>query len=142
MTGKQFDLQRFVAAQQPVYDTALAEMQRGKKRSHWMWFIFPQIAGLGFSSTSKFYAISGRQEAVAYLAHPLLGPHLVECAQAILPHRHLSALQIFGSPDDMKLKSSMTLFDALDPTDPVFGRVLDQFFGGARDSRTLDLLAG
>lgn len=135
-----FDLQRFVSAQAPVYDTVLAELRGGRKRTHWMWFIFPQIDGLGYSSTSKYYAIKSREEARHYLNHPVLGKRLHECATAILGIEGRSAHDIFGSPDDMKLKSSMTLFAAVAPEDPVFAQVLDKYFQGQRDRRTLDLL--
>ena len=105
-----------------------------------MWYIFPQIAGLGFSSTSKFYAIANRAEAESYLAHPTLGKHLIEISNALLEIEGKTANQIFGSPDDVKLKSSMTLFGALDKTNPVFQKVLDKYFDGAKDQRTLELI--
>lgn len=136
-----FDLQRFVRAQGPVYSGVLAELQSGRKRSHWMWFIFPQIDGLGYSPTSKLYAIKSPQEARAYLHHPILGNRLVECAEAVLQITGRSASQIFGSPDDMKLHSSMTLFAAITDSDSVFSRVLETYFGGKPDRKTLDLLA-
>lgn len=135
-----FNLQRFVSAQEPVYDAVLAELRRGQKRTHWMWFIFPQLAGLGYSSTSKYYAIQSIDEARHYLNHPLLGRRLVECAETILGVSGRSALEIFGSPDDKKLHSSMTLFAALGEEEPIFSRVLDTYFQGKRDSRTLDRL--
>jgi len=134
------DLKRFLEAQENDYETALAEIGRGKKQSHWMWYIFPQIAGLGFSSTSKFYAIKDRGEAEDYLAHPVLGKRLVEISNALLGVEGKTANQIFGSPDDVKLKSSMTLFDALDDTNPVFRKVLDKYFNGAKDGRTLEMI--
>ncbi|UOQ51828.1 DUF1810 domain-containing protein [Hymenobacter cellulosivorans] len=134
------DLQRFVSAQASDYATALAEIKAGRKRSHWMWYIFPQIQGLGFSETSRFYAIQDRTEAAAYLAHPMLGPRLVEISRALLELPGSDATRIFGSPDDVKLKSSMTLFAALDHADPVFQQVLATFFGGTPDSKTLQLL--
>ena len=134
------DLERFIAAQETAYEMALAEIKSGRKQSHWMWYIFPQIAGLGFSSTSKFYAIKDRQEAEAYLRHPILGARLIEISAVLLEIEGKTAYQIFGSPDDLKLKSSMTLFGSLENTDPVFEKVLDKYFAGARDMQTLELL--
>ncbi len=134
------DLKRFLEAQENDFETALAEIKRGRKQSHWMWYIFPQIAGLGFSSTSKFYAIKDRAETEDYLAHPLLGKRLIEISNALLEVEGKTANQIFGSPDDVKLKSSMTLFGALENTNPVFGKVLDNYFNGAKDQRTLELI--
>jgi uncharacterized protein (DUF1810 family) len=135
-----FDLERFMRAQQTVYATALAEITAGRKRSHWMWFIFPQIAGLGMSETSRLYAIRSLDEAKAYLVHPVLGPRLVECAEAVLRHTGRSAFEIFGSPDDVKLRSSATLFARVSPPGSVFERVLDTFFDGQRDERTVRML--
>jgi len=134
------DLKRFLEAQENDYQTALAEIRRGRKQSHWMWYIFPQIAGLGFSSTSKFYAIKDLREAENYLAHPVLSKRLVEISNALLEVEGKTANQIFGSPDDVKLKSSMTLFDAQDNSNPVFRKVLDKYFNGAKDRRTLELI--
>lgn len=134
------DLKRFLEAQENDFATALAEIRRGRKQSHWMWYIFPQIAGLGFSSTSKFYAIKDRSEAQNYLAHPVLGERLVEISNALLEVEGKTANQIFGSPDDVKLKSSMTLFGALENTNPIFQKVLDKYFNGAKDGRTLELI--
>ncbi|MGI8495213.1 MAG: DUF1810 domain-containing protein [Pyrinomonadaceae bacterium] len=134
------DLKRFLDAQENDYAIALAEIKRGRKRSHWMWYIFPQIAGLGFSSTSKFYAIRDKTEAKNFLAHPILGKRLVEISNALLEIEEKAANQIFGSPDDVKLKSSMTLFGALDDTNLVFQKVLDKYFGGAKDEKTLKLI--
>lgn len=134
------DLKRFLEAQEDDYATALAEIKAGRKQSHWMWYIFPQIAGLGFSSTSKFYAIKDSDEATSYLAHPVLGKRLVEISNALLEIEGKTANQIFGSPDDMKLKSSMTLFGALENTDSVFQKVLDKYFKGEKDQRTLGLI--
>jgi len=134
------DLKRFLDAQANDFERALAEIKRGRKQSHWMWYIFPQIAGLGFSSTSKFYAIKDRGEAESYLAHPLLGKRLVEISNALLEVEGKTANQIFGSPDDAKLKSSMTLFGALENTNPVFHSVLDKYFDGVKDGRTLELI--
>lgn len=134
------DLQRFLDAQERDFETALSEIRGGRKRSHWMWYIFPQIAGLGFSSTSKFYAVKDRQEAEDYLRDPVLGKRLVEISNALLEIEGKTVNQIFGSPDDAKLKSSMTLFGALENTDPVFQEVLDKYFDGAKDEKTLKLI--
>jgi uncharacterized protein (DUF1810 family) len=133
-------LKRFTEAQENDFETALAEIRNGRKQSHWMWYIFPQIAGLGFSQTSKFYAIKDRAEAETYLAHPILGKRLVEISNALLEIEGKPADQIFGSPDDAKLKSSMTLFGALDDTNAVFQKVLDKYFNGSKDERTLELI--
>ena len=135
-------LQRFLDAQQSTYQTALAEIQSGRKRSHWMWFVFPQIQGLGFSETARFYAIRDAGEAAAYLAHPVLGPRLETISRALLALDSTDAPRIFGSPDDMKLRSSMTLFGAVPGASAVFGQVLARFFGGQPDPATLALLAG
>jgi uncharacterized protein (DUF1810 family) len=137
-----YDLARFVAAQAEIYDQALAELRAGRKQSHWMWFVFPQVAGLGRSPTAIFYAIADAAEARAYLAHPLLGARLIECTQAVLAHRGRSAEAIFGGIDATKLRSSMTLFEAAadDPTQ--FASVLDHFFDAERDPATLMLLDG
>jgi uncharacterized protein (DUF1810 family) len=134
------DLKRFLDAQERDYQTAFSEIKNGRKQSHWMWYIFPQIAGLGFSSTSKFYAIKDRSEAESYLAHPVLGRRLIEISNVLLEIEDKTANQIFGSPDDVKLKSSMTLFAALENTNPVFQEVLDRYFSGAKDNRTLELI--
>ena len=135
-------LQRFLDAQATDYAQALTEIKKGRKRSHWMWYIFPQIRGLGFSSTSQHYAIQGAAEAQAYLAHPVLGARLVEIATALLGLASSNATSIMGSPDDLKLRSSMTLFAAVPGADPVFEAVLGKFFGGAPDTNTLQLLGG
>jgi len=135
-----FDLNRFVEAQSDVFQRALTELKRGEKRSHWMWFIFPQIDGLGYSSTAKFYAIKSKDETKAYLNHSLLGPRLIECSKVLLQHQGLSASDIFGFPDDLKLRSSMTLFATVSEPDSVFSRVLGQYFEGQPDDRTLELL--
>ncbi|CAM5198753.1 calpastatin [Bosea thiooxidans] len=136
-----FHLQRFVEAQESSWTAALAEVRAGRKRSHWIWFIFPQMRGLGLSSTSEFYGIVSLDEARAYLAHPVLGPRLAAIAEAVLAHQGQSANAIFGSPDDMKLRSSMTLFDAasVDGANP-YRAVLRHFFDGVPDPRTLELL--
>ena len=133
-------LSRFVEAQDKVYDQVLSELRSGRKTSHWMWFIFPQFAGLGSSDVSQFYAIKSMDEARAYLQHPILGPRLIECSEAVLSVKHRSAHEIFGSPDDMKLKSCMTLFANISPAGSVFEKVLDQYYNGERDSRTLRLI--
>ena len=135
-----YDLERFVSAQRGRYNTALAEIRRGRKESHWIWYIFPQIAGLGMSSTSRHYAISGLDEAAAYLAHPVLGERLEEISRALLEVPTDNASQVFGWPDDMKLRSSMTLFSLVKPGNPVFSAVLDKFFGGQKDESTLQIL--
>lgn len=131
-----FDLARFVEAQRQSYAQALAELRAGAKRSHWIWYVFPQLRGLGHSERAKRYAIGDLREARAYLAHPLLGPRLLECAHALLAHRERSARQIMGAPDDLKLHSSMTLFQAADPSEPVFGDVLTAFYDGEVDHAT------
>ena len=135
-----YDLDRFLSAQEKVYETALAELTSGRKETHWMWFIFPQMEGLGYSSISRFYAIKSREEGQQYLKHPILGVRLLECADAVLAINGRSALEIFGSPDDMKLKSSMTLFVCLAGPESVFTRVLEKYFAGKRDERTLALI--
>jgi uncharacterized protein (DUF1810 family) len=135
-----FDLRRFVRAQEDVYDAALAELRGGRKRTHWMWFIFPQIDGLGHSSTSQYYAIKSIEEARRYLDHPILGARLRECAETVLAIEGRTAGQIFGYPDDRKLRSSMTLFARAAGSGAVFDRVLDKYFGGEPDARTLALL--
>jgi uncharacterized protein (DUF1810 family) len=135
-------LERFVEAQARIYPQALAELQRGRKESHWMWFVFPQIAGLGRSPTAQHYAIASAEEARAYLAHPLLGPRLREATEAVLGHRQRNAEAIFGPVDAIKFRSSMTLFEAAANGAGPFGEALDAFFGGERDAATLGLLAG
>ncbi len=136
-----FALERFVQAQASTYEGVLAELRGGCKRSHWMWFIFPQLSGLGRSSTAQFYAITGINEARAYLAHSVLGARLRECSDALLLQvSGKTALEILGSPDDLKLHSSMTLFSRIGGQDSVFTRVLDFYYGGLPDQRTLALL--
>jgi uncharacterized protein (DUF1810 family) len=137
-----FDLDRFVAAQDGIYAEALAELRAGAKRSHWMWFVFPQLAGLGRSPTALFFGIASAAEARAYLGHPLLGARLRECSAALLAHRGERAEAILGGIDAMKLRSSMTLFEAAADDPAPFAAVLDAFFGGERDAATLDLLRG
>lgn len=133
-------LERFKQAQERYYETALAEIRNGRKRSHWMWYIFPQIAGLGSTDISRHYAIRDIGEATDYLVDETLGVRLTEICKALLELETGDALTVFGSPDDLKLRSSMTLFDAVPATFPVFGQVLDKYFGGERDQRTLDIL--
>ena len=130
------DLDRFVSAQEGVYPSALDELRRGRKVGHWIWFIFPQVAGLGYSAMSQQYAISSLDEARAYLAHPVLGPRLRECAEAVLATTGQTALEIFGSIDAMKLRSSMTLFHRAAPDEPVFAQVLQRFFDSRADDAT------
>jgi uncharacterized protein (DUF1810 family) len=134
------DLARFVSAQQDVHEQALAELTAGSKRSHWMWFVFPQIAGLGRTATAQHYAIADLDEARAYLAHPVLGPRLAECARALLGVHGRTATQILGTPDDLKLRSSMTLFAHAAEDPAVFRAVLDRYYGGEDDPATLQRL--
>lgn len=134
------NLSRFVQAQADVYEQALTEITSGRKHSHWMWYLFPQFDGLGFSSMSTRYSIKSVAEAEAYLSHPVLGPRLVECAEAALGVEGRSAFEIFGSPDDMKLRSCATLFARVSPAGLVFDRLLDKYFQGGRDGKTLRLL--
>jgi len=140
MTADPYDLERFVAAQDPVWDRVRAELARGRKASHWMWFVFPQLAGLGSSPTARAYAVSGLDEAQAYLAHPVLGPRLREAAELAAAVQRRTASEVFGYPDELKLRSSMTLFARAAPQDPVFTAVLDRYFGGDPDQRTIELL--
>ncbi len=135
-----YDLERFVQAQAGAYADALAELQRGRKTSHWMWFVFPQIAGLGSSPMAQRYAIVTLEEARAYLAHPVLGSRLRACTQAAVDAAGRSASQVFGYPDDLKFRSSMTLFELADPAELLFARALDGLCGGRRDAATLDRL--
>jgi uncharacterized protein (DUF1810 family) len=131
-----FDLQRFVTAQDGVYESALAELRKGRKQSHWMWFVFPQTAGLGRSPTAQHYAIRNLAEARAYLQHPVLGPRLKESARALFELGSTDADRVLGPVDALKLRSSMTLFARADPGEPVFRQVLDQYFGGEADPAT------
>jgi uncharacterized protein (DUF1810 family) len=139
--AKTNNLQRFIDAQETLWETALSEIQRGRKRSPWMWFIFPQIQGLGFSSTSILYAIKDQDEAIDFLKHPILGSRLIQISNELLQLETKDAGQIFGSPDNMKLRSCMTLFSSLDDTDPVFQEVLNKYFGGKKDTVTLVLMS-
>jgi uncharacterized protein (DUF1810 family) len=134
-----YDLQRFLDAQTGSYQRALAEIRAGSKRSHWMWYVFPQYAGLGHSSTAARYAIKSLDEARAYLAHPLLGPRLIECTEAALSVEGRTAREIFGSPDDLKLRSCATLFAQISPPGSAFERLLATYYGGEPDRRTLEL---
>lgn len=136
------DLERFVTAQAVVFVDVLAELAAGEKRSHWMWFIFPQLRALGRSSTAQYYGLADLDEARAYWQHPLLGPRLKTCAGMLLKIHGRTAHQIFGTPDDLKLRSCMTLFERAAPDEPDFGLVLDRLHDGVRDSLTLDLLCG
>lgn len=135
------EFQRFVEAQYPLYHTALAELQAGRKRTHWMWFIFPQLRGLGYSSMAHTFGLVSTDEARRYWQHELLGQRLRECTRAVLSVDGRSAAEIFGSPDDSKLRSCMTLFDVAAPWDPGFRQVLDKFFASRQDERTLELLS-
>jgi len=135
-----YDLDRFVQAQKYDYERALAELEGGRKRSHWTWYIFPQFEGLGFSANSRRYSIKSAAEARAYLEHPVLGPRLVECAEAVLGVEGRSAYEILGSPDDIKLRSCATLFAYVSPAGSVFERLLDKYFHGESDRQTLRLL--
>jgi uncharacterized protein (DUF1810 family) len=134
-----FDLQRFLDAQTPIYARVLAELRRGQKQSHWMWFIFPQLAGLGHSAMARRFAIASREEAVAYLGHAVLGVRLKECTALVKTIEGRTARKILGSPDDLKFQSSMTLFNAVS-SDPGFSAAIAKFYGGRPDQRTLDLL--
>lgn len=134
------DLQRFLHAQEDIYDQALAEIRSGQKRSHWMWFIFPQLDGLAFSPTAKHYAIKDSAEAKAYLDHPILGPRLLECTEATLQIAGRSATQIFGHPDDLKLRSCATLFAFVSAPGSVFERLIEKYYQGEQDDKTSKLL--
>jgi len=138
--GDPFDLSRFINAQEGIYDRALAELRDGLKRSHWMWYIFPQVEGLGHSPTTRLYSIKSLEEARQYLAHPVLGQRLKESAEAVLAIPGRSAADIFGHPDDWKLQSSMTLFELVSGPESVFGRILDKYYQGKRDTRTLQIV--
>lgn len=139
--GDPFDLNRFVEAQSGDYEQALSELRRGRKYGHWIWYILPQMRGLGMSAMSSRYGISSLDEARAYLAHPVLGPRLRDCVEAVAVHKGMSASQILGSLDAMKFRSCLTLFAEVEGFTTVFARALDQFFDGQRDPRTIELLA-
>jgi len=134
-----FDLQRFLDAQAPIYARVVAELRRAQKQTHWMWFVFPQLAGLGHSAMAQRFAIASREEAVAYLGHGVLGPRLRECTALVTAVEGRTAREILGSPDDLKFQSSMTLFGAVS-SDPEFSAAIAKFYGGRPDQRTLDLL--
>ena len=136
-----FDLKRFVDAQAPVYQRVVAELSGGRKQSHWMWFIFPQLAGLGFSEMAQRYAIASRDEAIAYLKHDIMGPRLLECTALVNAIEGKSVREILSSPDDLKFRSSMTLFAAVS-SDPAFAAAIAKYHGGVADRRTLELLGG
>jgi uncharacterized protein (DUF1810 family) len=133
-------LERFVEAQAPVYAAVLSELGAGCKTSHWMWFVFPQLKSLGRSGTARFYGLEGSDDALAYWRHPVLGPRLLECTRLVLATSGRTVHEIFGSPDDLKLRSCMTLFDAVAPEEPAFRAVIDRFYGGDADAATLALL--
>ncbi len=137
-----YDLDRFVRAQERTIAAVLAELERGRKTTHWMWFVFPQVAGLGSSPTAHDYAIRSAEEAREYVVHPVLGPRLIACSELLLQHEARSATDILGTPDDLKLRSSMTLFASCAPDVPIFGRVLHRYYDGEPDTATLDILRG
>jgi uncharacterized protein (DUF1810 family) len=136
-----YDLDRFVQAQNGVYDQALAEIRSGRKQTHWMWFVFPQLAGLGSSPMARTYAMQNLDEAREYLKHPLLGARLRECAEAVVSVSGKSAHEIFGSPDDLKLRSCATLFARVSPENSVFHRIIRQYYRGEPDEKTIRLLS-
>ena len=135
-----YDLMRFIQAQENVYPQVIRELTEGRKSSHWIWYIFPQVSGLGYSATSKAYAIKSQAEALAYIRHPILGQRLRECANLLLQLEGATAYEILGSPDDMKVRSCLTLFSQIAPEEPVFTQVLDRFYGGEMDPLTLAIL--
>jgi uncharacterized protein (DUF1810 family) len=137
----QFDLDRFVRAQEPVMEQVRRELTEGRKQSHWMWFVFPQLSGLGHSALARLYAIASLDEAVAYLRHPILGPRLIECSELVNRVKGRSISEIFGSPDDLKLHSCMTLFASVPGAAPVFEAALVKYFGGTPDRPTAEKLA-
>ena len=142
MNKDPFNLSRFITAQEGIYEQALAELKCGRKETHWMWFIFPQIEGLGISATSKHYSIKSRHEAQEYLQHPVLGKRLVECSNALLHIHGKTALGIMGFPDDLKLHSCMTLFAAISQPGSIFHQIINKYFQGQPDQRTVDDLEG
>ncbi len=137
---KKYNLDRFLEAQENKFEDALAEIKTGKKQSHWMWYIFPQLEGLGLSEYNRFYAIQTKEEATQYLNHPILGKRLIKITKAIAEINDKSALEILGKPDERKLKSCMTLFSLLNNTNPIFQKVLDKYFQGTKDAKTIQLL--
>jgi uncharacterized protein (DUF1810 family) len=134
-----FDLRRFVEAQEPVYRQVVEELSHGRKQTHWMWFVFPQIKGLGFSAMARRFAIGSREEAVAYLAHDVLGPRLIECTRLVMTASEKTITEILGSPDDMKFRSSMTLFDAVSQQE-IFAEAIGTFYSNGKDPATLAIL--
>ena len=134
-------LKRFTDAQENTYAVAFSEIQQGRKKSHWMWFIFPQIAGLGFSETSRYYGIKDLEEAAEFLKHPVLGSRLISISRELLKLKTNDAHQVFGSPDDLKLRSSMSLFSSLENADPVFKMVLEKYFKGQMDAKTVHIIS-
>ena len=140
MSAPDETLQRFVDAQAPLYGAVCAELAAGRKTTHWMWFIFPQLKGLGRSATARFYGIASKDEALAYWQHPVLGPRLKQCAELVLNTRGKTAHEIFGTPDDLKLQSCMTLFADVAAEEPVFAHVLERHYQGQRDETTIALL--
>ena len=140
MVTDRHDLRRFVDAQEEVFEEVRSELRAGRKTSHWIWFIFPQIQGLGHSATAREFAIRSREEAAAYAAHPILGPRLRECTRLVNAIEGRGITQILGTPDDLKFRSSMTLFAKVCPDEPVFTEAIDKYYGGEFDGRTLDLL--
>jgi len=134
------DLNRFVKAQEAVFENVLRELENGQKKSHWMWFIFPQIEGLGYSEITRYYSIKSLEEARQYLNHPILGPRLLKCTETVLAIDGKTVSEIFGSPDDMKFKSSMTLFACVTESEALFTQVLEKYFDGERDKKTEFLL--
>jgi uncharacterized protein (DUF1810 family) len=141
MVADSFDLQRFVDAQRLVYADVTQELARGAKRSHWMWFVFPQLKSLGRSATARHYGIADAKEALAYWQHPVLGARLAECTRLVMSVEGKTALQIFGAPDDLKFRSSMTLFESVAPQEPLFSQALDKYCAGDRDTATLSELS-
>lgn len=135
-----YNLQRFLSAQEEYIDSVILELNQGQKIGHWMWYIFPQVKGLGLSSTAEFYAIQSKDEAIAYLNHPVLGPRLLECTKAVNAHDNLTAEHIFGYPDYLKFRSCMTLFERIANNESPFSEALDRFYGGEPDERTLSIL--
>ena len=140
MNNGVYDFSRFLSAQKGIFESVLDELRSGQKQTHWMWFIFPQMDGLGHSSTSRYYSIKSKEEARQYLDYPVLGARLLKCAEILLALEGKTATEIFGYPDDLKLKSSMTLFASVTESESVFARVLEQYFDGERDQKTLYLL--
>lgn len=136
-----WDLERFVLAQRVNYEDALREMRSGRKQTHWMWYIFPQIRGLGRSAMSMQYGLEGLGEARAYLAHPVLGPRLLECCETVLKADSNDPWEVFGSPDDLKFRSCLTLFALAEPSEPVFEQLLEKFYSGRKDPYTLNILS-